>query len=124
MNRAHLPNSSVRLSADARALCDVFASMADELENARVLGLRVEQTICGIAVRSSLDSAIVGELQHLDAILQQIAALRDFAASLATAADPAQMIETRTALDRITLGDMRSRLAGELGGGEEGWEFL
>ncbi len=80
---------------------DVFASLSEELERARSLGLRVEGAICAIAIRSSIDASVVSELQQLDAVLQHIAALRDYAAELARRGDPDHSISTSTALDRI-----------------------
>ena len=72
-----LPSSETR--EPLTAVREVFASLAEELERARVLGLRVEGAICAIAVRSSIDGGIVGELQHLDADLaahRRVARLR------------------------------------------------
>ena len=48
---------------------DVFAALAQELERARSLGLRVEGAICAMAVRSAINGGVVGEFQHLDAVL-------------------------------------------------------
>lgn len=106
---------------------DVFAALADELERARSLGLRVEGAICAIAVRSSIDSAVVSELQQLDAVLQHIAALRDFAAELAKRGAGADGVAVASALDRVTLGEVRARLAGRVLDdceSDEGWEVL
>ncbi|MEQ1617095.1 MAG: hypothetical protein ABL883_01975 [Terricaulis sp.] len=106
---------------------DVFSLLADELERARTLGLRVEGAICAIAVRSSIDGAVVAELQQLDAVLQHIAALRDFAAEAARQAQVDQSIATQSALARITLGDVRSRLSGgfiDANLSDDGWEIL
>ena len=95
----------------------VFLSLAEELEHARILGLRVETAICAIAVRTSIDSGIVSELQQLDAVLQRIAALRDFAE---------QRVPTASALARVTLGEVRARLAGGAvdDDPDEAWEML
>lgn len=124
MTAAH-PKAPRAGHAGTRPLGDVLAAMADELENARVLGLRVEQTICAIAVRAHLDAGIVGELQQLDAVLQRIAALRDFASALSEGAGSATEIETRAALERITLSDTRARLGGGLlEDDDDAWEFL
>jgi hypothetical protein len=105
---------------------DVFSALAEELERARSLGLRVEGAICAIAIRSSIDSAVVSELQQLDAVLQHIAALRDFAAELARNADPSHAVAASTAIDRITLGEVRQRLAGSYlrDDPDESWEML
>lgn len=91
---------------------EVFANLASELERARSLGLRVEGAICAIAVRSSLTSDVIYELQQLDAMLQHVAALRDFAAELARQVVTNGNVATVEALDRITLGDVRMRLGG------------
>ncbi|MBL8536673.1 MAG: hypothetical protein JNM59_04655 [Hyphomonadaceae bacterium] len=91
---------------------DIFLMLAEELERARSLGLRIEGAICAIAVRSQIDGALVSELQHLDAVIQHIAALRDYAAELSRRSDRAQSVATASALERITLGEVRARLSG------------
>lgn len=107
-------------------LCDVLLMLAEELERARTLGLRIEGAICAIAVRSQIDGALVSELQHLDAVLQHMAALRDFSAELSRNCDRAHSVSTESALDRITLGDVRARLSGgnEKDGPDDVWEML
>ncbi len=104
---------------------DVCSSLANELEHARVLGLRVEGAICAIAVRSAIDSSLVAELQQLDAMLQHLAALRDFVARLALEAPAHPVVDISSALERITLAEVRARLGGS---GEEvadeEWEIL
>jgi len=108
-------------------VADLLSTVAQELERVRVLGLRVEQTICAIAVRSALDSALVAELQHLDAALQHIAALRDFTEQLSVQCDDSALIDAAPALDRITLADLRARLGGaddDGGSADDGWEVL
>ncbi len=112
--------------AGGTPVCDVLLMLAEELERARALGLRIEGAICAIAVRSQIDGALVSELQHLDAVLQHIAALRDYTAELSRRCDREQMVVTESALDRITLGEVRARLSG---GGEgdapdDVWEML
>lgn len=105
---------------------DVFAALAEELERARVTGLRVEGAICAMAIRSSLDGSVVSELQQLDAVLQHIAALRDFAAELARQGDPTHRVATAAAIDRVTLGEVRVRLGGNYldDNPDEIWEML
>lgn len=108
-------------------VCDVFAALAEELERARSLGLRVEGAICAIAVRSSIDDAVVCELQQLDAVLQHVAALRDFAAELARQGEAIGVVAIASALDRVTLGEVRTRLGGRRLDGDdpdEVWEML
>ncbi len=89
---------------------DVLSAIADELERVRTLGLRIEGAICAIAVRSSIDASLVGELQQLDAILQHVAALRDFTSELSRNVDSKNALVLGPALDRVTLGDVRARL--------------
>jgi hypothetical protein len=116
-----------RPSADTAVtpVTEVFTALADELERARTLGLRVEGAICAIAVRAAIDGSVIAELQQLDAVLQHIGALRDYAAEVARACDARVQIDTRSALDRVTLGDVRGRLAGEGLGDDDGlWEML
>ena len=121
-NLSPLPEAEEPLTS----IREVLASLAGELEHARTLGLRVEGAICAIAVRSSIDGSIVSELQHLDAIIQHIAALRDYAAELARQCDPSSCVATQSALERITLGEVRARLAGGLlvENPDEIWEML
>jgi hypothetical protein len=113
--------------AEARAsVAAVLSSVAEELERTRALGLRVEGAICAIAVRSAIDGAVVAELQQLDAVLQQIAAVRDYVSQLAAHCDPSYEVGTATALDRITLAEVRARLGGASleDDSEDGWEML
>ena len=100
--------------------------VADELERVRQLGHRVEAAICAIAVRSSFDGAIVGELQQLDAMLQQIGALSDFLNQVGRDCGVGARIDVSDGLARVRLSEVRARLAGEIGedGFEEGWEML
>lgn len=106
-------------------LADTLTAVSQELERIRVLGLRVEQTICAVAVRSAIDSAVVAELQHLDAVIQHVAALRDFAEQLAIECSDDVSVDLGQALDRVTLAQVRRRLAqdGEAQS-EDGWEML
>lgn len=106
-------------------LTDAVAVLSQELERIRVLGLRVEQTICAIAVRSAIDGAVVAELQHLDALIQHIAALRDFSEQVAVECSDDARIDLEAALERVTLADVRRRLARESADQpEERWEML
>jgi len=106
-------------------LTDAVAVLSQELERVRVLGLRVEQTICAIAVRSAIDGAVVAELQHLDALIQHIAALRDFSEQVAVECSDDARIDLEAALERVTLADVRRRLARESADqSEERWEML
>lgn len=106
-------------------LTDAVAVLSQELERIRVLGLRVEQTICAIAVRSAIDGAVVAELQHLDALIQHIAALRDFSEQVAVECSDDARIDLEAALERVTLADVRRRLAREnTDHPEERWEML
>jgi len=93
-------------------LQDVLTALADELERARTLGLRVEGAICAIAVRAAIDSSVIAELQQLDAVLQHIGALRDFAGEASRVCSGEFAIDVSTALERVTLADVRARLAG------------
>ena len=105
---------------------DVFAALAEELERARILGLRVEGAICAIAVHSSLDDGIVSELQQLDHVIQHVAALRDFAAEVSNECDGVEAVTLERALGRIRLAEVRTRLAGAsaIDPPDEEWELL
>lgn len=99
--------------------------IASELERVRVLGMRIEGVICSLALRDSLAPDAIGDLQSFDALLQYIAALRDFSRTLADAAGREHAIECQRALDQITLADCRARLAGFADDGEHSaWEML
>lgn len=112
MSHASAAVKAADASSAEAPVCDILLMLAEELERARTLGLRIEGAICAIAVRSQIDGALVSELQHLDAVLQHIAALRDYTAELSRNCDRAQRVATESALDRITLGEVRARLAG------------
>lgn len=121
----HISQRPLQPTLDALPVRDVLVMLADELERARTLGLRVEGAICAIAVRAAIDSSVIAELQQLDAVLQHIAALRDFAGEVSRTCDGALAVDVTGALDRVTLAEVRTRLAG--GGNEEDaerWEML
>jgi hypothetical protein len=110
---------------NAARLADALARTSQELERIRVLGLRVEQTICAIAVRAAIDSAVVAELQHLDALIQHVAALRDFTEQVAVECSDDVSIDLAAALERITLADVRRRLGdASADQADERWEIL
>jgi hypothetical protein len=104
----------------------VLVAMADELERTRSLGLRVESAVCAAAATSAADVSVICELQQFDLILQRVAALRDFALALSRDCAPDAAVALASALARVTLEDVRERLAGAQDDGtpEDGWEFL
>lgn len=114
--------------ADARRpLGDVLETLADELEQLRCLGLRVENAICQIVVRAAIDPAVVAELQQLDMVLQQLGALRSYTAQVAQECDTKGDISVHAALGQVTLAELRARLAGqqeEDASDLDGWEIL
>lgn len=119
------PRAAEAPASDLRFVREVFSSVADELEYARVLSLRVERAICTIAVNAKLDSGVVAELQQLDAIIQQIAAVRDYTSTLSRDALPTQRIAIGNALGRLTLSEVRARLAGGRDNEDDSaWEML
>lgn len=103
-----------------------MTALADELERARTLGLRVEGAICAIAVRAAIDSSVIAELQQLDAVLQHLGALRDFAGEVSRTCDSQFAVDVTSALDRVTLAEVRARLARETDGEDDAgrWEML
>lgn len=113
-----------RVGVPSVTVGDTMSAVADELERIRTLGLRIEGAICAVAVRSSVDAALIGELQQLDAMLQHVAALRDFLGTLANQPEADAALDTSSALERVTLGEVRSRLGGDAGDADEGWEML
>lgn len=112
-------------TAGASTLAETLTTLGQELERIRVLGLRVEQAICAIAVNSALDAALIAELQQLDAVLQHVAALRDFSEQLALECPDAAEVDLSAALERVTLAEVRARLARQsFHDNEESWEIL
>jgi len=119
-----IPVAMVAIGNPVR-LADAVALVSQELERIRVLGLRVEQTICAVAVRSAIDSAVVAELQHLDALIQHVAALRDFSEQVAVECSDDAVVDLEAALERVTLADVRRRLGGASADQtDERWEIL
>lgn len=110
-----------------RPLGDVLETLAAELEQLRCLGLRVESAMCQIVVRAAIDPAVVGELQQLDMVLQQLGALRAYTAQIAQECAAKGEVSIGRALDSVTLAELRARLAGheeEDVSDLEGWEIL
>jgi hypothetical protein len=99
--------------AELTPIADVLAALARELEHARSVGTRVEAAFCAHAVRTELDAAVIRDMQQLDALIQQLAALRDFVSTLSGAAAGTAAIGA--ALERVPLGDVRARLGGGFG---------
>jgi hypothetical protein len=109
------PQPTPQPSNEATPVRDVLTALADELERARTLGLRVEGAICAIAVRAAIDSSVVAELQ-----------LRDFAGEVSRTCDGGFSVDVSSALDRVTLAEVRVRLAGQSDGDDDAgrWEML
>ena len=104
---------------------ELLGSIAQELELARTIGLRVERAICAIAIQSTIDSALVAELQNFDAVLQHIAAMRHFSGELGRSCDASWRTSPRAALERVTLAEVKARLGGEdTESTDELWEIL
>lgn len=94
-------------------MSELLTNLAQELERMRALGMRVELSMCQMAVSASAEGEWMEDVQQLDLLLQQAAALRDFASTLARAQGADVKIDAEAALAQITLGDVRQRLAGE-----------
>lgn len=92
---------------------ELLTNLAQELERMRVLGMRIELSMCQMAVSASSEGEWMEDVQQLDLLLQQAAALRDFTSALARAQGADAQIDAESALAQITLGDVRQRLAGE-----------
>lgn len=99
-------------------MAEILDAIARELEHARGVGTRLEAAFCSHAVRSTLDGAVIQDMQQLDGMIQHLAALRDFVSTLAKTATGSA--STATALERILLGDVRARLGGGVGYQPEG----
>jgi len=104
-------NSSTQLPHVAAA-SDVMTSLARELEQMRALGLQLEASICQLAVAAPQQSEWLSDVQQLDLLLQQMAALRDFLTALSATEGAEVKLDLAVALERITLHDVRARLSG------------
>jgi hypothetical protein len=91
-------------------LGDVHRRIGEEIERLRVMGLDIEASLFRAADDWSVDESHVRELQQLDFLLQHLAALRDFVASLVPNA--AGQVDLAAALRRVPLEALRARLAG------------
>lgn len=103
---------------DGVAVSDLLLAVAAELDRTRSLGRRLERAVCAVAVQAQTDYEIVRELQQLDLLIQQIAALHDFLVGVVALSDVKVVMrpqDVAAALDRVTLSDLRSRLVGEPG---------
>jgi hypothetical protein len=100
-------------SAEETPISGVLLGIASELERVRQLGWRVERATCGLAVLPGAALETLRELQNLDAMLQQLAALRDFLVALSGVQGRLPLTEVTSALERITLSDLQARLAGQ-----------
>lgn len=93
-------------------LPDILLAVARELERVRSLGWRIEKAVCMLAVQAGVDDKIIGELQQLDAMQQQVAALHDFLLALSGAQLQPALLPVSAALERVTLSDVKERLSG------------
>lgn len=113
---------------DERPLSDLLMAVAAELERLRQSGWRIERAACSLALLPGASTDALRELQHLDAMLQQVAALRDFVVAISNVSGGIGGPELQAALDRITLHDVKQRLAGQTHDAEsendDGWELL
>lgn len=112
-------------NGESRALMDVFASLAQELEQARALSLRIEGAMCALAVEGHASATVIGDLQQFDAVIQRLGALRDFTSALSQSTPIEQRIVIGEALERITLASVRAELSGSQSDEGDGvWEML
>ena len=95
------------------ALGEMCARLALEIELLRLIGVRIEQSLCASTAALGLDSERVRDLQQLDLLMQHLAALRDFMGALSSLPETATPLDARAALERITLAEMKNRLGGE-----------
>ena len=94
-------------------LAAVFRNAALELELARQVGMRIEQSLCGAADAWAVDSGRFRDLQELDGLIQRLAALRDLFATIG-AAQRDLHLAFEAALERVPLEEMRARLSGAI----------
>lgn len=124
---ARSPAPAMAGEQNLKPLRGVLETLAVELEQLRCLGLRVESAICQIAVRAAIDPAVIGELQQLDLVLQQLGNLRAYVGRVAQECEAMGPVCIADALDQVSLAELRTRLAGlaedDLSN-EDGWEIL
>ncbi|MES1199521.1 MAG: hypothetical protein ABUS48_06040 [Pseudomonadota bacterium] len=107
---------SPQRQAELLGLCcvsDVLTGLARELEHARLLSLRVEQSLCGMA-SSAQQGDWLEDVQQVDMLQQHLAALRDFAAEIAREPSAHVLVPIDKALRHVSLNELRERLAGEI----------
>jgi hypothetical protein len=109
-----MPQAAIQSDDDEMLmpLSEVLVAVAAELELVRSLGWRIERAVCVLAVRAGAADEIIGELQNMDAMLQQIAALHDFLLTLSGTQGQPALLSVSAALQRLTLRDVKARLVG------------
>ncbi|WP_395646727.1 hypothetical protein [Terricaulis sp.] len=92
----------------------LFEGCAAELERMRTIGMRVENSICTLAGPLGLSGEYIEDLQQMDFLLQQLAAIRDILAGMARQPGADALLDVAAVIDTIGLKDLKTRLLGEL----------
>ncbi len=89
---------------------ELFQRLALELDALSEMGARIERSVCSGVLTGSLDDECVREMQQLDQLLQQIAALRGFVAVVGDEQMGETRISINAALGMVPLAQMKARL--------------
>lgn len=113
------------MSETMTRLAYLFTALAEELELARDLTLKVENAVCSVSQYIPGEADIIDDLQHLDRVVQHLAALRDYMNALALDEGAVCSERASSAADLISMNDVRVRLAAVAGmpaGADDAWE--
>lgn len=103
----------------------LMTTLAGELERMREIGTRIEISLCQLASSAADQGEWLDDVQQLDLLLQQLAALRDFVGAAACAEGAAQAsFAMGEALDQVLLHDLRARLSGEQAEAQESGDLM
>jgi hypothetical protein len=99
-------------AADYASIMD---GLAKEMHVLTLQALTIESSLTGLSLRDSSQRELVHDLQLVDLLLQHIAELRNFMATLASGLQHDSVLCVDRALDAVRLQAVQGRLADSLG---------
>ena len=94
-------------------LTEALGAAATELEIVRAHGMRIEASLCAMLGTKMFELQYAADMQQIDMMLQQLAGLRDFFATLSRVRGADALLDMSAALQALALHDLKARLRGE-----------
>ena len=94
-------------------LTEALGAAATELDIVRAHGMRIEASLCAMLGTKMFEPQYAADMQQIDMMLQQLAGLRDFFATLSRVRGADALLDMSAALQALALHDLKARLRGE-----------